>query len=297
MTDTDGEVVNHLEGDPDTAVQVGDVRGNMYVNSHVYTAEPPSPSPPPGRLHVLAVDDESHALAEIVHLLRADPRVGKVDGVPDAITASRYIHHVLQRKERLDAVFMDIEMPGLNGLDLARMVARFAVPPGLVFVTAWERHAIEAFELDAVDYLLKPVRPDRLADTVRKLLARSAPPDHDERAADPVIPVERDGVAQFVRLSEVHLVELAGDRTRLCTPAGEFAVLVPVSVLPADWVAAGFVRIDDRHVVAVRHVEKVRLADRDMTVLVSGRSLTVSPEHLREARSLLVRSRRRPEFL
>jgi two-component system response regulator LytT len=297
MTDTDGDVVNHLEGDPETAVQIGDVRGDLYVNSLVYSGEPPSPHPRPGLLHVLAVDDEAHALEEIVHLLRADPRVNKVDGVSDAITASRYIHHVLQRKEPLDAVFMDIEMPGLNGLDLARMVARFAVPPGLVFVTAWEMHAIEAFELDAIDYLLKPVHPDRLADTVRKLLIRATPHEQRERPADPVISVERDGVAQFIRLSEVHLVELDSDHARLCTSVGEFSVRVPVSVLATDWGAAGFVRLDDRHLVAVAHVEKVRLADRDLTVQVAGRSLTVSSECFREARNLLVRSRRRPELL
>jgi DNA-binding LytR/AlgR family response regulator len=295
MTDTDGDVVNHLEGDPETAVQIGDVRGNLYVNSQVYTEVPPTADPRPGRLHVLAVDDESHALEEIVHLLRADPRVGKVDAVSDATTASRYIHHVLQRKEPLDAVFMDIEMPGLNGLDLARMVARFTAPPGLVFVTAWEMHAIEAFELDAIDYLLKPVHPDRLADTLRKLLVRASPHEHHSgSSADPVVSVERDGVAAFVRLSEVHLVELDGDNARLCTSEGEFSVRVPVSVLATDWVAAGFVRIDESHLVAVQHVEKVRLADRDMTVQVAGRSLPVSPECFREARHLLVRSRRRP---
>ncbi|MGW4061739.1 LytR/AlgR family response regulator transcription factor [Amycolatopsis sp. NPDC004747] len=294
MTDKNDDVVNQVEGDPTTAVQIRDVRGHLYVNSQVYNGEPPAPPPKAGRLNVLAVDDEAYALEEIVHLLRADPRVGKVDGVSDALTATRYIHQVLRQKEQLDAVFLDIEMPGLNGLDLARMIARFAVPPGLVFVTAWEQHAIEAFELEAVDYLLKPVRTDRLSDAVRKLIDRTSS-NEGGVPGDPLISVERDGVEELLRLSDVCLAELDGDRARLSTRAGEFSVRVPVSVLTADWAAAGFVRVDEQHWVAVEHVENVRLADREMTVQAAGRSLVVSPEYLQEARNVLVRTRRRPE--
>ncbi|WP_290057057.1 LytR/AlgR family response regulator transcription factor [Amycolatopsis solani] len=294
MTEQNDDVVNQVEGDPATAVQMRDVRGHVYVNSQVFTGAQPVSRPKPGRLAVLAVDDEAPALAEIVHLLRMDPRVGKVDGVSDALTATRYIHEVLRQKEPLDAVFLDIEMPGLNGLDLARMIARFAVPPGLVFVTAWDEHALEAFELEAVDYLLKPVRTDRLADTVRKLLDRASPHE-GEPPGDPLISVARDGVEAFLRLSEVCLAELDGDQARLTTAEGVFSVRVPVSVLTADWAAAGFVRVDERHWVAAQHVENVRLAGHEMTVQVVGRSLDVGPEYLRAARSTLVRSRRRPE--
>lgn len=296
MTDKNDDVVNQVEGGLHTAVQVGNVKGHLYVNSRVFNGEPPSPPVVPGRLNVLAVDDEAHALKEIVHLLRADSRVGNVDSASDAVTATRYINQVLGRKERLDAVFLDIEMPGLNGLDLARMIARFAVPPGLVFVTAWEEHAIEAFALEAVDYLLKPVRTDRLGEAVRKLLDRASPHD-DEPPGDPLIPVERGGVEAFLRLSEVRLVELDGDRALLTTLVGEFSVRVPPSVLTADWAASGFVRIDEQHWVAVKHVENVRLTDQDMTVQAAGRSLAVGEEYRREARRVLVRLRRRPEHL
>ncbi|MEU7787015.1 response regulator transcription factor [Amycolatopsis sp. NPDC049159] len=295
MTEQNDDVVNQVEGDLATAVQMGDVGGHVYVNSQVFTGGEATSSPRPGRLTVLAVDDEAPALEEIVHLLRLHPRVGKVDGVSDALTATRYIHEVLRQKEPLDAVFLDIEMPGLNGLDLARMISRFAVPPGLVFVTAWDEHALEAFELEAVDYLLKPVRTDRLADTVRKLLDRASPHER-EPPVDPLIPVERAGVEAFLRLSDVCLAELDGDHARLTTAEGEFSVRVPVSVLTADWAAAGFVRVDERHWVAAEHVENVRLTDHGMTVQAAGRGLDVSPEYLREARNALVRSRRRPEF-
>ena len=73
-------------------------------------------------------------------------------------------------RPRSTAVFLDIRMPGLVGLELARVLARFRSPPAVVFVTAYDEHAVDAFELDAVDYVLKPVREERLADAVRRVV-------------------------------------------------------------------------------------------------------------------------------
>src|SRR5213082_2258935 len=125
---------------------------------------------PAGGLRVLAVDDEPPALSELVHLLKADPRISHVEGVSDATRALRYVHHALETGDSLDAVFLDLRMPGLNGLDVARILTRFARPPAIVFVTAYENHAVEAFQLKAVDYLLKPVRQERLAEAVQRVV-------------------------------------------------------------------------------------------------------------------------------
>jgi DNA-binding LytR/AlgR family response regulator len=87
----------------------------------------------------------------------------------DVETAVRHINQALRDDAPLDAVFLDIHMPGLNGLDLARLLARFAEPPKIVFVTADPSHALEAFELEALDYLHKPVRPERMTAAVGRL--------------------------------------------------------------------------------------------------------------------------------
>ncbi len=87
---------------------------------------------------------------------------------------------VLQ-EQPVDAVFTDIRMPGLTGLDLARVLSRFRVPPPVVFVTAHDEHAVDAFELDAVDYVLKPVRDDRLAEAVRRVVRRRRRPPRRRR--------------------------------------------------------------------------------------------------------------------
>ena len=118
----------------------------------------------PTPLRVLVVDDERPALDELAWLLQRDARVGVVTTSDSAAEALR----VLQ-EGGVDAVFTDIRMPGLTGLELARVLSRFRSPPPVVFMTAYDDHAVDAFELNAVDYVLKPVREDRLAEAVRRV--------------------------------------------------------------------------------------------------------------------------------
>lgn len=120
-------------------------------------------------LHVLAADDELPALEDLALLLHADPRVGEVQTATDGVSALRCLDDALRADNHIDAVFLDVRMPGLDGLALARMLSRFAQPPQVVFVTANDDAAVEAFELNAADYLLKPIRPARLAESVRRV--------------------------------------------------------------------------------------------------------------------------------
>ncbi|WP_239088112.1 LytR/AlgR family response regulator transcription factor, partial [Planosporangium mesophilum] len=121
------------------------------------------PQTAPASLRVLAVDDEPPALDELAFLLRADPRVAKVTTATDATEALRVL-----RDTDVDAVFLDIRMPGLDGMELARLLARFAKPPAIVFVTAYDDRAAEAFDLGVTDYVRKPVQADRVAESLRR---------------------------------------------------------------------------------------------------------------------------------
>ena len=172
-------------------------------------------------LRVLVVDDERPAHAELAWLLDRDPRVGTVLTTDSAAEALR----VLQ-EEQVDAVFMDIRMPGLTGLDLARVLSRFKAPPPVVFVTAHDEHAVDAFELNAVDYVLKPVRDDRLAEAVRRVV--EAQGTTSAQADDDQIAVELGGVTRFVSRGEVRYVEAQGDYARLHTASGSHLVRVPL---------------------------------------------------------------------
>jgi DNA-binding LytR/AlgR family response regulator len=192
------------------------------------------------------------------------------------------------REREVHCVFLDIQMPGLTGLELAQVLSRFRSPPPIVFVTAHEGHAVEAFDLQAVDYVLKPVRADRLAEAVRRVV------DGGERAATAVqgaqIPVERAGVTRFIDRDDVTHVEAHGDYARLHTTGDSYLVRTPLSSLEEEWGPAGFVRIHRSLLVALAHVKEVRMEAGRCSVLVGpGTELGVSRRHTRELRDLLLR--------
>jgi DNA-binding LytR/AlgR family response regulator len=233
-------------------------------------------------LRVLVIDDERPALDELGYLLARDERVGGVLTCDSATEALR----VLQDLD-VDAVFLDIQMPGLTGLDLAQVLARFKAPPPIVFVTAHEEHAVDAFDLHAVDYVLKPVRQERLAEAVRRVVeggARTPAGGGDEQ-----IPVERGGVTRFVNRSDITHVEAQGDYARLHVRGDSHLLRTPLSTLEQEWGPAGFVRIHRSLLVSLAHVDEVRMDGGRCTVLVAGHELQVSRRHTRELRDLLTR--------
>jgi DNA-binding LytR/AlgR family response regulator len=234
-------------------------------------------------LRILVIDDERPALDELTYLLERDARVAAVLACHSATEALR----VLQDLE-VDAVFLDIQMPGLTGLDLAQVLSRFRSPPPIVFVTAHEEHAVSAFELAAVDYVLKPVRAERLAEAVRRVVDAGAPaPSSDTQVA-----VERGGVTRFVQRSDITHVEAQGDYARLHTAEGSHLVRTPLSTLAEEWAPAGFVRIHRSLLVSLPHIEEVRSDAGRVSVVVAGQELAVSRRHTRELRDLLTRRAR-----
>ena len=234
------------------------------------------------QLNVLVIDDERPALDELMFLLERDPRVGTVQGCDSATEALRVLQDLA-----VDAVFLDIQMPGLTGLDLAQVLSRFKAPPPIVFVTAHEEHAVEAFDLHAVDYVLKPVREERLAEAVRRIVAATVPAP----SGDTQIPVERGGVTRFINRSDVTHVEAQGDYARLHTAGDSHLLRTPLSTLEEEWGPAGFVRIHRSLLVSLAHVDEVRMDSGRCTVIVAGHELGVSRRHTRELRDLLTRRR------
>jgi DNA-binding LytR/AlgR family response regulator len=235
-------------------------------------------------LRVLVVDDERPALDELAWLLERDARIGSVSTADNAAEALR----VLQQGG-VDAVFTDIRMPGLSGLELARVLARFRTPLPVVFITAHDDHAVDAFELNAVDYVLKPVREDRLAEAVRRVVESGS---GSEAGTEDSIPVELGGVTRFIPRSEVRYVEAHGDYARLHTASGSHLIRTPLTSLEEEWRDAGFVRIHRSLLVALAHVDEVRMDAGRCSVVVGGEELQVSRRHTRELRDLLVRRAR-----
>ena len=240
-------------------------------------------------LRVLVVDDERPALDELAYLLARDPRIGDVRTCDSATESLRIL-----REDDVDCLFLDIQMPGLSGLELAAVLSRFRNPPPIVFVTAHEGHAVDAFDLQAVDYVLKPVRAERLAEAVRRVVDTSGVADRAPAAAPDVqIPVELGGVTRFVDRSSVTHVEAQGDYARLHTAEASHLIRVPLSTLEDDWREAGFVRIHRSLLVAIGHVTEVRMDGGRCTVHVgsatAGADLGVSRRNTRELRDLLLK--------
>jgi DNA-binding LytR/AlgR family response regulator len=238
-------------------------------------------------LRALVADDEEPALAELVYLLSQDDRIGEIRTASNGPEALK----ILQAAD-LDVVFCDIKMPGLDGIDLARVLSKFASRPQIVFVTAYDEHAVAAFDLEATDYVMKPVRAERLAEAVRRVVTVGAPAalQSAEESDDEVIPVELAGVTRFVQRSTVRYVEAQGDYARLHTAQNSHLVRIPLSTLEERWRDAGFTRIHRSTLVALAHVDEMRVDGGRCAVRVGGDWLPVSRRHTRELRDLLVRS-------
>lgn len=224
-------------------------------------------------ISVLIADDEPPALDELEFLLRADPRVGAIHRAPSGADAVRII-----AAHPVDAVLLDIHMPGLSGFDLARALGRFERKPALVFVTADEDGALEAFELAAVDYLLKPVRAERLARSIGRVLEFLQPPTTPTGSISrpELIPVTVGATTRMIRRDDVRYVQAQGDYARLHTDEGSYLVRIPLTELEELWADAGFIRIHRSYLVQLAHVTRARLGSGHPTVTSGDAELPVS---------------------
>jgi two-component system, LytTR family, response regulator len=190
-------------------------------------------------LSAILVDDEALARDELAFLL------GQVGGVDVVGTADNGIEAVdAISRLRPDVVFLDIQMPGLTGFEVARRLIDADTPSHIIFVTAYDEHAIEAFEVNAVDYLLKPVEPARLEVAIqraRRLIAFERPAESSD-AVPGVTPEQLEKIVEIVS-------ERRNRRDRLALKVGERFLLVQ-----ADEVIYASLANDVITVVAGKHV-------------------------------------------
>jgi DNA-binding LytR/AlgR family response regulator len=261
-------------------------------------------------LLVLAVDDEPHGLDELAHCLRNNAHVGKVFTAVDASEALGMLSsdddEVQWRKQRglppVDAVFADLQMPGLSGMEMARVFAALSAAPMLVFVTGHAHEAVNAFDLGAVDYVLKPCKQERLDRAVKRVLEKmqAAPAPELPTGGEPVknddevIPVELAGTTKLIPRSTVRWVEAQGDYARLFTTEGSHLVRIPLAQLEERWEKAGFVRIHRSFLVALPLITELRMGQGGYQVVIGNEEkvLPVSRRHTRELKDRLVGSSR-----
>jgi two-component system, LytTR family, response regulator len=194
------------------------------------------------------VDDEAPARSELRYLLAAHDDIRVVAEAGTSAEADELV-----RAGGYDVVFLDVELPGLTGLELAPL-ARAAV----VFVTAHERYAVEAFAVEAFDYLLKPVDPERLARVLDRL--RQAAP----REPGPVakIAVVAPGGAELLDFDHVYYVQAEGDYSRVHAYDRSYLSTASLGELAAK-LGAGFARIHRSYLVNLSKVSAVRRSAPD----------------------------------
>jgi DNA-binding LytR/AlgR family response regulator len=238
----------------------------------------------------LVVDDEIPALDELTYLLRAMPSVSTVHAARSPSEAVRSL-----QERQYDVVFLDVRMPSLNGIELANVLGRFASPPAVIFVTAYEEYAVRAFDIGACDYLLKPVSRSRLSTALGRALGRSGDRAGEHREGDAAaIPLEAAGRTRWVTPGQVRWVEAEGDYVRLHTVDGDAHLLrMPISHLEERWAAHGFIRIHRSYLVPVGQIAEFSVAGNNHSVKVSGQWLPVSRRHTRDVRDRLLRTGRR----
>lgn len=246
-----------------------------------------------GELRILVVEDESSTREEMAALLAGMPEVAEVHSADTGAEAVR-----LLGTTAIDAAFLDILMPGLDGMDVARVLSVLSEPPSIVFVTASEAHAVEAFGIGAVDYLLKPVRPERLADSVVRIAQLRRPENGGSPAEDlHVVQIDTGGRTVFVKRDEVQFVEAQGDYVRLHTAEGGHLIRLPLSYLEEVWALAGFVRAHRGYLVAIPWVRDLRVTSS--SGLVAGTpagDVPVSRRHGRHLRQQLLEAAKRDQL-
>lgn len=205
-------------------------------------------------MKVIIIDDERLARQELKSMLSTYPGIEIIGECGDAKSAIEAVN-----AQKPDVIFLDIQMPGKTGFDL---LEELTFTPEVVFVTAHDEYAIKAFEVNALDYLLKPVQPARLSDTVKKLMAHLA--EKKNQPENPNALNETDQVfvkdgerCWFVKLGEVRLFESEGNYVRLYFGTSKPLILRSLNYLDERLNNKTFFRASRKHIINLQWVENI----------------------------------------
>jgi DNA-binding LytR/AlgR family response regulator len=240
-----------------------------------------------GALTVLAVDDERPQLRDLARLLRASPDVAEVECASSGQEAI-----VMLSEHRFDALFLDVRMPGLDGLELAAVLRRFADPPALVFVSAYDTTAERALAVRALDYLRKPVSRRRLDEAIARVddavRANQSPTEPNGEGDHEVIAVDnlRGGGTRLVTRDSVLYLQARGDYVRVITDEGRFLRRASLSELERRLRPHGFMRIHRQYLANLRRAVELRpqLGGTATLAFPGGLEIPIARRHLAELR-------------
>lgn len=207
-------------------------------------------------LKAIIVDDERLARAELKKLLQEFPDITIID---EAANADEGIEKI--ETQNPDIIFLDIQMPGKTGFD---MLSSLEKAPFVIFTTAYDEYALKAFEVNALDYLLKPVEPKRLADAIHKLQYEVSKQNSGVNGANRGPLTEADQVfvkdgerCWFVKLSEIRLFESVGNYAKVFFANNKPLILKSLNSLEERLDDRVFFRANRKHIINLRWIEKI----------------------------------------
>ncbi len=250
------------------------------------------------QLTILAVDDEQTQLEDLARLLRGFPSVRDVECASDGHDAL-----VKASTQAYDAIFLDVRMPDLDGLELGRVLRRFAAPPQLVFVSAYDSAAADAFELHALDYLRKPVARRRVQEAIERVSAAiesAVPPDPEPPDARPPAGAAPDtemlavanlhgGSTRLLARASILYAQSYGDFVRIVTADGRYLLRATLAELELRWSPHGFVRVHRQYVANLRNAVELQplLGGTAELSFAGGQTIPVARRHAGELGRLL----------
>ena len=225
-------------------------------------------------LHAMIVDDEAPARSELRYLLE---ETGRVELITEACSAREAVEKLMEG--RPDVLFMDISMPKTSGMQLAEALHKLKNPPAVVFVTAYSEYALDAFEVDAVDYLMKPVEADRLARALDKVQARLKPAPAAQSSVER-IPVEKGGRKVLVPIDQIRYIEAKDDYSCIYTDTDRYLSTTSLAQLENKLTPHGFFRVHRGYIVNLEYVEDVEVVSSGILQLgingIEGKKISVS---------------------
>lgn len=204
-------------------------------------------------IKALIVDDEMPARSELSFVLEETGRVEVIGEAGDVRSAVDLI-----KAKKADVIFLDINMPGFSGLQLAEVLKTHPNPPAIIFVTAYSGFAFRAFEVNAVDYLLKPIDIDRLNEALDKLskggtMANAAEESHKSTR----VTVNKGGKKHFISSSIICYLMAKDDYSYIFTDEGKFLSTTSLTHLEEELAAFGFFRVHRRYIVNLDRIAAV----------------------------------------
>ncbi len=229
-------------------------------------------------MRAMIVDDEAPARSELRFLLE---ETGRVESITEASSAREAVEKLMEAKA--EVIFLDISMPKTSGMQLAEALHKLKNPPAIVFVTAYSEYALDAFGVDAVDYLMKPVESDRLELALDKVEARApkaAPAAPQSHSSVERIPVVKSGRKVLVPIDQIRYIEAKDDYSCIYTDNDRFLSTISLAKLEEKLAPHGFFRVHRGYIVNLEFVEDVEVISSGILQLgingIEGKKISVS---------------------